>query len=78
MVMVKETFDATFAAKLHKLLDAHTPNLTEQDEKTILSFVRNGGDAGDFAHRTCRCGEPIDGFYEYVEHLRSAAGLPLE
>lgn len=59
------------------ILDEHTPSLTDEDEDEIreralgLGLLMEGGSyEGDLARRTCACGVKIDGFYEYVDHLK--------
>ena len=58
------------------VIDAHIPSLRELDEEEIEIIVGDGGgviataDIGDLAIRTCHCGQRIDGFYEYVDHIK--------
>ena len=55
-----------------EILKAHVPSLTDQDADAIYFAVANPeADAADFAIRTCSCGQKLDGFYEYVDHLAS-------
>ena len=60
-------------------IDAHIPSLSDEDDAKLdelrfnTAFDRLGMpevDNADLAIRTCRCGEAIDGFYEYVDHLK--------
>ena len=56
------------------LIKAHIPSLTDSDEAVIASRVGDlvtliDADIADLAVRTCACGERVDGFYEYVDHL---------
>jgi hypothetical protein len=55
------------------VIDEHIPSMSDKDEEEInvLAYDDNA-DAADLAIRTCHCGKTIDGFYEYVEHLKSA------
>ncbi len=59
------------------LIDQHIPSLTDDDDDEIdtLRFGRFGlhgnlNDNAELAIRTCHCGVRIDGYYEYVEHLK--------
>ena len=60
------------------IIDQHIPSLTDEDEAVIEDHARDwlfpdpgyNSDAADLAIRTCKCGEKIDGFYEYVDHLK--------
>jgi len=58
------------------VIDEHIPSMTDEDEEAIDELASNldwdGPTAADYAIRTCSCGDKIDGFYEYVEHLKSA------
>jgi hypothetical protein len=56
-------------------IDQHWPSLTDEndDEITAHRYGEVDGietDNADLAIRTCRCGERIDGFDEYVIHLK--------
>ena len=59
-------------------LDLHIPSLSDENENEINELVSvysfdlhdEKTDVADFAIRTCRCGLRIDGFYEYVAHLK--------
>ena len=55
---------------ISRLLDQHCANLTQTDEQEIAGRVAVGSDVADLALRTCSCGRRIDGFYDYVDHLR--------
>ncbi len=80
-----EAFDHGQETRLDELLREHTPSLTDEDEYEINdkavdlvnSAILGTGDVdvADLARRTCRCGVRIDGFYEYIDHLRNAAGI---
>ena len=54
------------------LLNQHIPSLSDEDEKQIENVLRwdHWYDTADLAIRTCHCGKKIDGFYEYVDHLK--------
>ena len=59
------------------IIDAHIPSLTDEDEDYIDNsarlYVSDPGierDAADLAVRTCHCGVAIDGYYEFVDHLK--------
>lgn len=59
------------------LIDAHIPSLSDDDERLIherisrIGGIDEGVDVADLALRTCACGERIDGFYAYVDHLNA-------
>lgn len=56
-----------------KVFDAHTPNLTEEDEGKINDIVMLDtyeDFISDLAKRTCSCGFPIDGYYDYIGHIK--------
>jgi hypothetical protein len=59
------------------IIDQHIPSLTDQDDVEIDERIGRlrfdpDDDSGneDLALRTCACGANIDGFYEYVDHLK--------
>lgn len=56
------------------VIGEHFPSLSDEDEEEMDSLILGDQpiDWADFAHRTCACGAEIDGFYEYVSHLKSA------
>lgn len=60
------------------VIDEHIPSLSMSNEGEINDLASRFGDvyedcdAADLAIRTCACGDKIDGFYEYVDHLKSA------
>jgi hypothetical protein len=64
------------------LLRAHTPSLSDENDAEIVELVGRliifdeDVDVADLARRTCHCGTPIDGFYDYVDHLRVVAFNP--
>ena len=48
----------------------HIPSISSADEELIESLRHDPeADVADLAIRTCKCGEHIDGFYEYTSHL---------
>lgn len=61
-----------------EVIEQHIPSLTDEDESLIEDHARDWlfpdpgfkSDAADLALRTCHCGVKIDGFYEYVDHLK--------
>lgn len=58
------------------IINEHIPQLTVEDEQTIDGLALQIGryseevTAADLAVRTCNCGRKIDGFYDYVDHLK--------
>lgn len=58
----------------------HIPSLSEMDEQRIYSGISRllsldeKADVADLALRTCMCGESIDGYYGYVDHLTAIFG----
>ena len=58
------------------LISEHIPSLTDENVEEInlaifnMAFEEKGVDHADLAIRTCHCGVKIDGFYEYVDHLK--------
>ena len=69
------------AAEITRLVHDHIPNLLPDDESRIKARAADldcgyepgeGYEVADLALRTCSCGKPIDGFYEYVDHLTAA------
>lgn len=66
------------------VIDEHIPSLSDSDEDIIVSLAGDMGgfsddepDAADLAIRTCACGERIDGYYEYVSHLKASINKAL-
>ena len=64
---------------LLEVLQDHIPSLTDDNDRELderrfnIDFDRLGQpvvDNADLALRTCSCGKRIDGFYEYIDHLR--------
>jgi hypothetical protein len=57
------------------IIDDHIPSLTDEDEELIFDRAvprwYEDKDAANLALRTCHCGLRIDGFYEYVDHLKA-------
>jgi hypothetical protein len=45
--------------------------LSDEDIEAIYQRAAAIDQAADLAIRTCSCGQRIDGFYEYVDHLIS-------
>lgn len=71
-------------AAIKELLDAHIPSITNdiepELEKLAGEVAYSYGEPGepevaDLALRECGCGKRIDGFYEYVDHLREVFGV---
>ena len=55
---------------LKALLEAHTPNLTDENDAVIrASMFDDEADLADLAVRTCSCGRLITGYYDYQAHL---------
>jgi hypothetical protein len=54
------------------VINEHIPSLDEETEELLVEMAVDIGnnDVSDLAKRTCACGEEIDGFYDYVSHLR--------
>jgi hypothetical protein len=59
------------------IIDQHIPSLSDDDEADIDDLVTaysirldEAITVADLALRTCHCGKKIDGFYEYVDHLK--------
>ncbi len=53
-------------------LNAHWPSLTDSDEEKIEELrYDSAADAADLALRTCSCGQAIDGFDDYIFHLKA-------
>lgn len=52
-------------------INAHVPSLSDEDIEAIYQRAAAIDQAADLAIRTCSCGQRIDGFYEYVDHLIS-------
>jgi len=57
-----------------RVLDAHYCSMTAADEEEIVRRVAAGGDVASLAIRTCACGVTVDGFYEYMDHLKGVLG----
>jgi len=56
------------------ILNQHYAHLTDEDEVDIgfsLGFARDDVDLASLALRTCQCGVRVDGFYEYLDHLKA-------
>lgn len=58
------------------IIQQHIPSLTDMAEIVIdgryedqNNDMENPWDWAEFAFRVCHCGLPIDGYYEYVDHL---------
>jgi hypothetical protein len=56
------------------VIDEHIPSLSDDDEEEMDILITGDKpiDWADFAHRTCACGDHIDGFYGYTTHLKVA------
>lgn len=73
--MTSRSRDAIKAAVV-EVIDAHTPSLSDEDDAAIWAIIERGmggyheNDVADLAIRTCMCGVRIDGFYEYIDHLK--------
>jgi hypothetical protein len=52
-------------------LDEHGPYMSDADEQEIIRRIDTSDDVADLALRTCMCGQRVDGFDEYYEHLRA-------
>jgi len=55
------------------IIDAHIPSLTDEDEDLIYERTTRWDEdvtAADYALRTCHCGQHIDGFYDFVDHIK--------
>ena len=59
------------------VIEAHAPHMSDENEEFIfesaglmISSLGVERDPADLAIRTCRCGFAIDGFDEYVFHLK--------
>lgn len=71
--------DKTNLTAVISVIDAHIPSMSDDNEDTIRNFVSMIAfdpydlekEPADLAIRTCRCGAAIDGFYEYVDHLKA-------
>lgn len=67
-------------ANVRETIKAHVPSLTNADEDAIEEIIPGilfgvpQRDVADLAIRTCSCGERIDGFYQYVDHLIAVFG----
>jgi hypothetical protein len=65
-----------FWMQVEQLLKDHTPSLSDENEEEMSEIFKKDWDIMDFADyalRTCSCGARIDGFYEYVDHLKDEA-----
>lgn len=72
------TCTAEITAVVIKVIEAHVPNLSDENESENALNASNAlfgdGDIADAAIRTCACGERVDGFYQYVDHLIAVFG----
>lgn len=57
-------------AEIRRLLDAHYASMSDTDEVEMSRRVSEGADVASLALRTCGCGVAVDGFYEYLDHLK--------
>ena len=70
---MSKTLTSTYAIKV---INDHIPSLTDENEAEIIDNANRSWTPGteeyaaDLAIRTCKCGKRIDGFYEYVDHLK--------
>jgi len=78
--MAEAPFPNTYSTALLdviKVIDQHIPSMSMSNEGEINDLASRFGDvyedcdAADLAIRTCHCGQKIDGFYEYVDHLKT-------
>jgi hypothetical protein len=58
-----------------ELLNKHWPSMRDEDESTMMDRLSHIWDNPDFdladmARRTCACGLILEGFDEYVVHLK--------
>jgi len=61
--------------EVRTIISAHIPSLSDEDEQMILdSMFGMDTDVADLAKRTCACGQAIDGYYDYVDHLIALFG----
>lgn len=69
-----EARDVMMAA-IDAVIDAHIPSLTDKAEALIDDALLAADDGllpyEDAAIRECPCGVVVDGFYEYVDHLKA-------
>lgn len=54
------------------VLQQHAVFLSDSDEAELIRRAGETEDVGELALRTCLCGQRIDGFDAYWEHLRDA------
>jgi hypothetical protein len=65
---------------LLKLLDQHWASITENDEyemdlqwdleSNLIGTEPGHPDFAAFSYRTCQCGLSIEGFYQYLAHIK--------
>jgi hypothetical protein len=63
----------TLTDQVISIIDAHIPSLTDEDEDLIYERTTRWDEdvtAADYALRTCHCGQHIDGFYDFVDHIK--------
>lgn len=62
-----------------EILDQHIPSITEAIEDELWQRIGRAwsddsyfgeADSADCALRVCMCGKRVDGYYEYVAHLK--------
>lgn len=54
------------------VINDHIPSLSDEaDDEMWRIYGTSDFDMADFAVRDCRCGLRIDGFYEYIDHLKA-------
>lgn len=66
------------------ILDKHWASISTSDEEAmaeewdnevdLLGTEPGHPDFAAFAYRTCQCGQAIEGFYDYLSHLKSVLG----
>lgn len=62
-------------AVVRKTILDHVPSISDEDDAAIVAnILADDTDTADLAIRTCACGAPIDGFYQYVDHLVAVFG----
>lgn len=66
-------------AQAVQIIKAHIPSLTDDadteiNERMLRMLSDPEPDNADLAFRICRCGELVDGFYAYVDHLITVLG----
>ena len=67
-------YDHWHRPDIARIIRDHTPSITDAMDRDPDLFPKD--DIGDYCgdERECACGEHIDGFYEYIEHLIAVFG----